>query len=72
MSRLLKPCGTRAAYVRHLSYGQAPCDLCTRANRAYETARHPRSRQAPEAQDPLLRELLDLIAGVCRAKGMLP
>lgn len=40
MSRPLKPCGTRAAYVRHLAYGQKPCEPCTRANRAYEMRRY--------------------------------
>jgi hypothetical protein len=30
---LLSGCGTRAAYRRHLRYGEKPCDECTDANR---------------------------------------
>lgn len=33
--RLLKPCGTRAAYDRHVSHGETPCDECVVARRAY-------------------------------------
>lgn len=29
----LKPCGTQAAYMRHLRNGEKPCDACTAANR---------------------------------------
>lgn len=31
--RKLKPCGTHAAYVRHLRNNEKPCDPCTAANR---------------------------------------
>jgi hypothetical protein len=30
--RQLKPCGTRAAYARHRSRGEQPCDACRAAN----------------------------------------
>jgi hypothetical protein len=30
--RQLKPCGTRAAYLRHRSRGEQPCDACRAAN----------------------------------------
>lgn len=33
MSREPRPCGTSAAYVRHLRRGQQPCDACREANR---------------------------------------
>ena len=61
MTRALKPCGTRAAYVRHLSYGQKPCDLCTAANRAYEAHRLPRTHYEDQlGQD--IRELVHVLA----------
>ena len=31
----LQPCGTVAAYRRHLYYRETPCDDCRAANRAY-------------------------------------
>lgn len=31
----LQPCGTRAAYIRHLAHGEEPCNDCTVANREY-------------------------------------
>lgn len=37
--RPLKPCGTRAAYQRHLSLGETPCEPCREARRSYEKAR---------------------------------
>lgn len=39
MARKLKPCGTYAAYARHLRNGERPCDPCTLANRErYDSA----------------------------------
>lgn len=29
--RILRPCGTRAAYVRHQRHGEQPCQPCIRA-----------------------------------------
>lgn len=34
MVRQLKPCGTPAAYARHLRHHELPCDACTAANTA--------------------------------------
>ena len=34
MARDLKPCGTTAAYQRHLRHGETPCDACREANNA--------------------------------------
>ena len=31
MPRDLKPCGTQAAYKRHLRHGEEPCDACKEA-----------------------------------------
>lgn len=33
MARQLKPCGTPAAYIRHLRHGERPCFECSEANR---------------------------------------
>lgn len=67
MSTSLKPCGTRAAYVRHLRHREDPCEPCLKANRerdADKRARHNRARQYAftvlRAEQPdLFRELLD-------------
>ena len=41
MGRALKPCGTRAACMRHLRNGEQPCDACAQANKEYgEAYRH--------------------------------
>ena len=34
MTRVLKPCGTPAAYARHLRHYEVPCEACTAANTA--------------------------------------
>ena len=34
--RAVKPCGTRAAYIRHVRNGEAPCLGCVEANRIYQ------------------------------------
>jgi hypothetical protein len=34
----LKPCGTHAAYQRHLNNGEKPDDACREANRVYRAA----------------------------------
>ncbi len=31
--RALQPCGTRAAYQRHLAHREVPCRPCSEANR---------------------------------------
>lgn len=49
--KTLKPCGTLAAYQRHLRRGEAPCADCRRANRDYhrrDRATNPK-RQEREA-----------------------
>lgn len=50
MKNLPKPCGTRAAYYRHLRHGEVPCDDCTRANR--EDKRKP-STPTPSRRKPI-------------------
>lgn len=39
MGRSLKPCGTEAAYKRHLRAGERPCGACRAAHRAGERSR---------------------------------
>lgn len=39
------PCGTRAAYERHILRGEEPCDPCVDAYHAYQQARWQRARQ---------------------------
>lgn len=39
MGRDLMPCGTQAAYQRHLRQGEEPCDACRAANTAYKRSR---------------------------------
>ena len=34
MARVLQPCGTPAAYQRHLRHREMPCQACTDANTA--------------------------------------
>jgi hypothetical protein len=38
VTRILQPCGTNAAYQRHLVRGEEPCEPCRKANRAYQRA----------------------------------
>lgn len=39
MSRLLKPCGTHAAYVRHWSRSEPSCEPCQQAERDFQRER---------------------------------
>ncbi len=43
--RRLKPCGTRAAYVRHRVHRETPCRACKAAERIYQAdqKRHQRA-----------------------------
>jgi hypothetical protein len=34
-SRKLQPCGTDAAYNRHIQHGEEPCAVCRAAHNAY-------------------------------------
>ena len=49
----MKPCGTYAAYMRHIRYDGKPCDECRAANTA-KSAANRRERGVPER--PLTRE----------------
>jgi hypothetical protein len=41
-----KPCGTEAAYRRHLRHGEQPCEACTKATRTGWKARTKPGRAA--------------------------
>ena len=49
MARELKPCGTYAAYRRHLRNDEAPCEECRQAARDQKNVRKDAARQ--EAAD---------------------
>ena len=46
-SRPLRPCGTHAAYKRHLAHGEVPCDECAEAGSTY----HQRRKEARADSD---------------------
>ena len=49
----LLPCGTNAAYGRHLNKGEKPCPACTQAHTEYTAERRntpPEKRRRPEAK----------------------
>ena len=51
----MKPCGTRAAYLRHQRNGETPCDECRAANNEY-AARLMRRRRAETDEERRQRE----------------
>lgn len=50
MVRALKPCGTAAAYHRHLYHGEEPCAPCTEAWRLYNLSRRGGYKPLPGIQ----------------------
>ena len=40
-----QPCGTAAAYARHLRHGEPPCDACRKANAERHRALYAKRRQ---------------------------
>lgn len=49
MARTLKPCGTWAAYKRHLRAGETPCEPCRQAARDQKNDRNQARRRARQA-----------------------
>lgn len=47
MARELKPCGTLAAYHRHLYHGETPCGDCRRARREFVRRYRPLKELPP-------------------------
>jgi hypothetical protein len=66
MPRTLSPCGTEAAYRRHLRHGEEPCDDCKRAS-ALARGRRKGEEKAPPEQpkviDMVSREVILARAG---------
>lgn len=57
MARQLKPCGTPAAYRRHLRHDEEPCEKCKRAAR--EEKRLQRAEMRVDESAVLVEELPD-------------
>lgn len=54
MPRELKPCGTRAAFLRHRRAGETPCEPCRAARNAADAERNkPYSKARQRAYDLL-------------------
>jgi hypothetical protein len=52
MPRQLRPCGTRAAYVRHQRHGEDPCEKCVEGNRLYMQQFREQRAELPADQIP--------------------
>ncbi len=63
MTRSLAPCGTNAAYQRHIKHGEAACDACVRARQEYQSAYYRRSH--PDAQPRGTRRGIDRCPPEC-------
>lgn len=60
MARTLQPCGTYAAYRRHLRKGETPCDLCKQASRDQNNERAgllPRAKEVTDITPEPLTEI---------------
>ena len=68
MARELKPCGTSAAYRRHLRNGEQPCAACRRANTEAKRQRFDSDFLEPDLPD--LPDLVDLSDAEPVAPGM--
>jgi hypothetical protein len=53
VARELKPCGTPAAYRRHLRRGETPCQECKRAETEYQQSRPAYRARHPVSRGPL-------------------
>lgn len=63
VKRELAPCGTVAAYQRHVRYGQIPDNACRAAQRAYDNARRRARRNLGKAkQQAMIREAIRMLA----------
>ena len=52
MPRDLQPCGTVAAYKRHLRHGEEPCGVCLEAKRTHQSRRRAAER-VPDSPVPV-------------------
>jgi hypothetical protein len=58
MPRVLKPCGTPAAFMRHRKHGEPVCEPCAQADRIYKTEKARGYRAARKARRAALDQLL--------------
>lgn len=49
-TKKLKPCGTNAAYARHIRNGESPCLKCTDAHSANQKEWHDGKRSGSDSQ----------------------
>lgn len=71
MSRTLRPCGTQAAYMRHLRNGESTCEPCREANNAYHrTYRTTHKRKYQKPVTSRRNALPPLQSAVARVEGM--
>jgi len=71
MTRELKPCGTQAAYDRHIRDGETPCEPCRKANAAAKaTQGHTKVRD--RARAVLARRFYVEYAELVHAQGTHP
>jgi len=69
VTRKLKPCGTLAAYKRHLRMGEKPCDACTSANTATRKAYY---HSSPAVRSLQVRRNLARLRALARLKAAHP
>jgi hypothetical protein len=62
VTRVLKPCGTHAAYCRHIQRGEQPCEPCK--------AGHAEYRAAAVAKDPDKARRLNRKSAERRRRGV--
>jgi len=62
MTRELKPCGTEAAYKRHIRHGETPDEACYRAAARDRRLRYAARGNGAVTQAQLLREVIGLLA----------
>mgnify|MGYP003594003413 CR=1 FL=1 len=63
---VLKPCGTPAAYKRHLNHGELPCDACLESVRVYSNQR----RALPPKQRGRVLKPCGTYTAFCRHKRL--
>lgn len=63
------PCGTRAAYLRHLAHSETPCRPCKDAEAAYRRGRRPDRERTWKLADRII-DVLDIDGGSWTAAGL--
>lgn len=72
LGRKLAPCGTKAAYDRHLKNGESPCAPCRHANTLAQREKREKQRQIKEALAvPAIAEKPDLATDLMSLRDLL-